>query len=133
MSLALTRRTLLAGVAAGTALASTRLVAATGETIARSVIVQPNLQPQVLQAIAARHAGAAMFELEMDVVRQWRAVLSQQLQGTGPTAAYVPWAQANILAGLAREAGGKSRITTFAPSLFEVSLSLPASSTAGAA
>lgn len=95
--------------------------------------MQHGLAPHLEQAIAARHTGARMVELQRDVVRHWRAALGDQVNTAGTAKAYVPWAQANILAGLAREAGGKSRLAAFTPNLFEVWLSIPPSGTAGAA
>lgn len=125
MTLSLTRRALLGTAAAGTALASARI--ATGwadHGPSNLVIVQPGLRQPTAQAIAERHAHAEMLELNADVVRHWRDILGERLANAGQAMAYVPWAQAQILAGLAREAGGTSKVLAFAPQVFEVSLRL---------
>lgn len=126
MTLSLTRRTLLGTAAAGTALATARLAGNWTDTPDSLVIVQPGLREPVAQTIAQRHARAELLELKADVVRHWRDMLGSRLAITGGAMAYVPWAQAQILAGLTREAGGTSRVTAFAPQVFEVAMHLPA-------
>lgn len=124
MKLELTRRSLMAGAAAGSALLSARLAALPLDGPVSLVIVQPGLFSPTMAAIADRHAGVTMLELDRDVVRQWRDMLGDRVASAGQAVAYIPWAQTQILAGLMREAGGTSQIADFAPQLFEVSLAL---------
>lgn len=126
MSLPLTRRALLGTAAAGTALAATRLQAAGLDAASSLVIVQPGLPEAAMQTITQHHPHARTVELGNDVVRQWRDGLGNQLAAAGLARAYVPWAQAQILAGLTREAGGTSQVTNFLGQTFCVSISQPA-------
>lgn len=127
MKLELTRRSLMAAAAAagaGSALLSVRLSAFPFDRPVSLVILQPDLRAPANAAIADRHAGVAMLELDRDVVRQWRDMLGDRVANAGQAVAYVPWAQAQILAGLMREEGGTSQIADFTPQVFEVSLAL---------
>ena len=124
MTFPFTRRALIGGIAAGGAIASTRLAAATVDRATRLVIVQQEIPVSARQLIAELQAGVATLELTRDVVRQWRDGLGARVASAGKAVAYVPWAQAQILAGLVREAGGTAQIANFAPQLFEVTLGL---------
>lgn len=131
MTFPLTRRSLIGSIAAGGAMASTRLAAATSDQAANLVIVQQAMGASARQAIASRQAGAEMLDLTRDVVRQWRDGLGERVARAGRATAYVPWAQAQILAGLVREAGGVAQIADFAPQLFEITIGLTSTNREG--
>jgi len=136
MKPALTRRTLLSTAAAGTAFATTHIASGWADdgkdAPASLVILQPEARKFAADLLAQRHARAEVVELEADVVRHWRDILGAQLARAGKATAYVPWAQAQILAGLVRETGGRSNILALAPQIFEVSLHMPQEATPGA-
>jgi transposase-like protein len=124
MKLPLTRRGVIGSIVAGGALISTRLMAAPVDRPINLVIVQHSLRSAIRRELVARQAGVPMIELQRDVVRQWRDGLGDSVERAMQAVAYVPWAQAQILVGLMREAGGAAQIADFAPQLFEVALTL---------
>lgn len=122
MKLLATRRAVLAGTAAG-ALAGAPAGATWLGMSPAALILQRNLPAGTLARIALRHSLAGSIVLGEDVVRHWREGLHGQVRGTR-SRAYVRWAEANMLAGLAREAGGSSRVRRFGPDIAEVELRL---------
>jgi len=131
MNPVLTRRTLLGTAAAGSALAALRMGnnwAGGRDTL---IFLQPELHGVAAGAIAEIHPHAEIVELQRDIVRHWRNHLGSKLAEASHAMAYVSWAQAQLLRGLVREAGGTSKVASLKDRSFAISLSLPASTARG--
>ncbi len=121
MTGAVTRRGFIGAAAAGAAIVST-----TGNALAASVsdgglfLLDLSLDNEAQMAFATRSGGDSLVALQQDVVRQWRDGLGQAVANAGGAIAVVRWAEAHVLAGLARESGGTASIHQLAGNAFEV-------------
>ncbi len=116
-----TRRGFIGSAAGGVALATS----ATSELAAAPsgrglLLLDPSLQNVARLAFEPQFNGDAAVMLQPDVVRQWRAGLGRAVADAGGARAVVRWAEAHVLAGLARECGGTASIQQLAGSAFEV-------------
>jgi hypothetical protein len=85
-------------------------------------LVDPSLeQHDARVASAQRYAEAKAIQL--DLVRQWRDGLRNEIAACGGALAYVRWDKALLLDGLARESGMTSHHRRLDRSVFEVRIS----------
>lgn len=125
MSARLTRRSFIGTTIGGGAIALASSPALAGAQGAIGLV----LVHRDHQAAAHHLSGGratSFIAMERDVVRQWRNGLGEQVRDAGTAIAYAPWAEALVLAGLVREAGGES-LTARSGSVFVVTMQVPVS------
>lgn len=108
MTARISRRGFLGAAAAGITTAASHSPAFAGMAATGGLL----LLHRDYQSLGRHHVtgpARSFVPLERDVVRQWRTRLAEQIKHAGSATAYTPWAEALILAGLAREAGGEAR------------------------
>jgi hypothetical protein len=117
----ITRRGFIGAAAAGATLATAASPAfAISGPGAGLFLFDPSLTPDAWVLLDRRTDGADAVALKQDLVRHWREGLGSSVTSAGSATAVVRWAEACILAGLAREYGGTATMHPLGTGAFEV-------------